>query len=105
MSTWRMRRIAIAECGLRIGRGLIADCSARLYAMGSRSSPNRQASAVNHIRDRRPESAIRNPRSAIEYAAVYLHDERPREGSSSRYESPRGHLAVVLLRRQDRRAR
>src|SRR3954447_9795249 len=39
------------------------------------------------------------------YAAIYLHDEGSREGSSTRYQSARGHLAVVLLRRQDRCAR
>src|SRR5438874_13806111 len=41
----------------------------------------------------------------VSYAAIYLHDEGPREGASSRHESTRRHLAVVLLRRQDRRAR
>src|SRR5579872_4800469 len=39
------------------------------------------------------------------YAPIYLHDEGSREGASSRYESSRRYLAVVLSRREDRRAR
>src|SRR5262249_16786412 len=38
------------------------------------------------------------------YAAVHLHDEGARESAPARCQSARRHLAVVLLRRQDRRA-
>src|SRR6266540_4761933 len=41
----------------------------------------------------------------VSYASIYLHDEGSREGAPARYQSPRRHLALVLLRRQDRRAR
>src|SRR5262245_10289505 len=41
----------------------------------------------------------------VSYASIYLHDEGTREGPSSRYESSRRHLAVVLFRREDRRPR
>src|SRR5262245_9273424 len=38
------------------------------------------------------------------YAAVYLHDEGARESAPARRQGARRHLAVVLLRREDRRA-
>ena len=38
-------------------------------------------------------------------ATIHLHDEGPREGASSRPPGPQGYLAVVLSRREDRRAR
>ncbi len=37
--------------------------------------------------------------------AIYLHDERPREGPSSRRRRSQRHLAVVPARREDRRPR
>ena len=39
------------------------------------------------------------------HAAIHLHHEGAREGSSSRPRRPQGHLAVVSARREDRRAR
>ena len=47
-------------------------------------------------------SWFRNP---PEIDAIHLHDERPREGSSSRRRCAQGHLALVPAWRQDRRAR
>ena len=48
---------------------------------------------------------VQTCKMAGSYAAVYLHDEGAREGAPTRCQSARRHLAVVLLRRQDRRAR
>src|SRR5262245_26976793 len=47
---------------------------------------------------------VQTCKMAGSYAAVYLHDEGAREGPPPRCQSARRHLAVVLLRRQDRRA-
>src|SRR6185503_13769570 len=41
----------------------------------------------------------------VSYASIYLHDEGSREGASARRQSARRHLALVLLRREDRRPR
>src|SRR6185436_10560900 len=41
----------------------------------------------------------------VSYASIYLHDEGSREGPSARRQGARRHLAVVLFRRQDWRAR
>src|ERR1044072_4444437 len=41
----------------------------------------------------------------VSYASIYLHDEGSREGPPARHQSARRHLVVVLLRRQDWRAR
>src|SRR6266513_228592 len=44
-------------------------------------------------------------RIEVSYATVHLHDEGPREGPPARHQVARRHLAVVLLRREDRRPR
>src|SRR4051794_29176012 len=90
MSTWRIRRIMTVQ---------IAKCRLLIYCRMVRYCYRRRPHSAN-------QSAICIQQSAFfSDASIYLHDEGSRKGSSSRYQSARGYLAVVLLWCQDRCAR
>src|SRR5439155_7931751 len=75
-------------------------CSAKVNILAGEAKLGSRAGRSSRPRPRRGQRC----KMPGFYAAVYLHDEGSREGAPARCQSPRRHLAVVLFRRQDRRA-